>query len=171
MTGSDSEQDCKLDPGPLQQALARAEALCKQRGTRLTAQRRRVLELVLCAGGPVGAYDILHRLREGTVAAPPTVYRALDFLLEQGLIHKLETLHAYIGCPHPEHHHDSQFLICDRCGEVLELENAGIAERLDAAAAASGFAPQKPVVEILGTCATCGQSQEAGHEPRSLRGG
>lgn len=166
MIGSDSEQDCKLNPDALQLALSRAEGLCKQRGVRLTAQRRRVLELVLCAGGPVGAYDILHQLREGTVAAPPTVYRALDFLLEQGLIHKLETLHAFIGCPHPEHQHDSQFLICDRCGEVVELENPGIAERLGAVAAASGFVPQKPVVEVLGTCAACDAAPDpAAHSP------
>jgi Fur family zinc uptake transcriptional regulator len=136
-------------------ALARAEALCTLRGVRLTAQRRRVLELVCRAERPVGAYEILDKLRDGPPAAPPTVYRALDWLLAQGLVHKLETLHAYIGCTHPEHPHASQFLICNGCGGVTELENQAIAGSLASVASETGFRPTRPVVEVIGMCSDC----------------
>jgi Fur family zinc uptake transcriptional regulator len=141
----------------LTQALHRAEALCRERGVRLTPQRRRVLELVCRANRPVGAYEILDQLRNGAPAAPPTVYRALDWLLAQGLVHKLETLHAYIGCTHPEHPHASQFLICDGCGGVTELEDQAIAGSLASVAAETGFRPSRPVVEVIGTCSDCAQ--------------
>jgi len=135
--------------------LARAEALCAERGVRLTVQRRRVLELVCRAARPIGAYEILDQIRDGAPAAPPTVYRALDFLQEQGLVHKLETQHAYVGCTHPEHPHMSQFLICADCGDVTELENEAIAGSLRSVAAETGFEPRRPIVEVIGTCSTC----------------
>jgi Fur family zinc uptake transcriptional regulator len=144
-----------MDQETLQTALNTAEALCAQRGVRFTAQRRRVLELVCRAERPVGAYEILDQLHTGASAAPPTVYRALDFLLEQGFVHKLETLHAFIGCTHPEHPHASQFLICADCGRVKELENEAIAGSLRSAAQETGFHPKRPVIEVLGTCAQC----------------
>jgi Fur family zinc uptake transcriptional regulator len=144
-----------MDDKALNTALARAEALCAERGVRLTAQRRRVLELVCRAERPLGAYEILDQLRNGARAAPPTVYRALDWLQAQGLVHKLETLHAYIGCTHPEHPHASQFLICDDCGGVTELEDKSIAGSLASVAAESGFRPSRPVVEVIGTCSVC----------------
>lgn len=137
--------------------LGRAEALCRARGARLTPPRRRVLEILCASERPLGAYEILAAMRgpgEGS-AAPPTVYRALDFLLEQGLIHRLETLHAFIGCTHPDHPHSSQFLICTDCGEVQELADDAVIERLGSAAAESGFRPRRPVVEVIGTCAGC----------------
>ncbi|MGB5832345.1 MAG: transcriptional repressor [Thiohalocapsa sp.] len=139
----------------LTKVLARAEVLCAERGVRLTAQRRRVLELVCRAGRPVGAYEILDQIRDGATAAPPTVYRALDFLLRQGLVHKLETLHAYVGCTHPEHAHVSQFLICADCGDVTELENESIAGSVRSVAAETGFEPHRPIVEVIGTCSNC----------------
>ncbi len=152
-----------MDEETLQQALRTAEALCTRRGVRFTAQRRRVLELVCRAERPVGAYEILDQLREGTTAtaAPPTVYRALDFLLEQGLVHKLETLHAFIGCTHPEHPHASQFLICSDCGQVKELENAAISGSLRSLEQETGFHTERPVIEVLGTCAHCRRKTEA----------
>jgi Fur family zinc uptake transcriptional regulator len=144
-----------MDEATLTEALHRAEALCAERGVRLTPQRRRVLELVCRADRPVGAYEILDQLRDGPPAAPPTVYRALDWLLAQGLVHKLETLHAYIGCTHPEHPHASQFLICDGCGGVTELEDQAISGSLASVAAETGFRPSRPVVEVIGTCSDC----------------
>lgn len=149
-----------MDEETLQQALSTAEALCTQRGVRFTAQRRRVLELVCRAERPVGAYEILDQLREGATAAPPTVYRALDFLLEQGLVHKLETLHAFIGCTHPEHPHASQFLICSGCGQVKELESAAISGGLRTLEQETGFHPERPIIEVLGTCAHCRRKTE-----------
>ncbi|MCB1850034.1 MAG: transcriptional repressor [Gammaproteobacteria bacterium] len=140
----------------LSEILKIAEILCNQRGVRLTVQRRKVLELVCAAEGPVGAYEILDRLRESVDnPAPPTVYRALDFLLEQGLIHKLESLHAFIGCSHPSHPHASQFLICSDCGGVSEIESSGISNSLRQAQERTGFKTKRPVVELLGTCAQC----------------
>jgi Fur family zinc uptake transcriptional regulator len=146
---------CSLRHG-LEQALEQAAGLCAERGVRLTAQRRRVLALVWQSDKPLGAYDILAAIRvEQPKAAPPTVYRALDFLLAQGLIHKLQSLHAYVGCVHPGEPHAGQFLICTACGDVTELEDAGVARSLGQAAAASGFQPDQPMVELTGTCAGC----------------
>ena len=144
-----------MDDRRLNQVLARADALCTERGVRLTAQRRRVLELVCRAARPVGAYEILDQIRDGAAAAPPTVYRALDFLLEQGLVHKLETLHAYVGCTHPEHPHMSQFLICADCGDVTEIEDTSISNSLQKATRETGFTPRRRVVEVIGVCAEC----------------
>ena len=136
--------------------LKRADALCRERGLRLTDQRKTVLQLLCVSDKPLSAYELLERMR-GVVKnpTPPTVYRALDFLLEQGLVHKLESLHAYVGCTHPEHPHASQFLICDACGEVAEVEDTSVAKSLKAAGKAQGFRTKRPIVELLGTCAQC----------------
>lgn len=152
-----------MEKGNLDRVLQLAERLCKQRGARFTAQRRRVLELICRADAPLGAYEILDRLRETlTNPAPPTVYRALDFLLEQGLIHRIESLHAFIGCSHPDHPHASQFLICSDCGDVSEIEDQQIAEGLRQAQEAVGFKPGRPVIELLGTCAQCQETDTSG---------
>ena len=143
-------------------ALKEAEAACLRRGATLTPLRRQVLELVLDADAPVGAYALLDRLKATRPgAAPPTVYRALDFLLEQGLIHKLERLNAYIGCTdagHGQahgHHHPHQFLICRTCGATVEITDRGVAHAIEAAARRAGFALAEATVEIEGTCARC----------------
>jgi Fur family zinc uptake transcriptional regulator len=157
-------QQTGVNPEAMTQALARAETLCQGRGVRLTDQRRQVLEIICHAERPIGAYEILDAMRLGIRKAAPTmVYRALDFLLEQGLIHRLETLHAFIGCTHPEHPHASQFLICTDCGGVRELDDASIQCSLHEAAVQSGFAPRRRVVEVIGTCADC--SRTAGADP------
>jgi len=145
-----------MDNERLAQVMQRAEALCRERGVRLTPQRRTVLELVCEAERPMSAYDILDLMR-ATISnpAPPTVYRALDFLLEQGLVHKLESIHAFIGCSNPDHPHSGQLLICADCGDVNELEDPAIARSLRLAESASGFAPKRRVVELIGTCARC----------------
>ncbi len=136
--------------------LSLADALCHERGVRLTEQRKIVLKLLLESDKPVSAYDLLDRMRE-TVKnpAPPTVYRALDFLMEQGLVHKLESINAFVGCTHPDHPHASQFLICADCGEVAELEDDSVVQKLQQASEAIGFKTKRPVVELMGTCAQC----------------
>ena len=150
-----------MDSKLVNRVLERAEVLCRERGVRLTEQRKSVLRLLCASDKPMGAYELLDRMR-GVVKnpAPPTVYRALDFLLEQGLVHKLESLHAYVGCTHPDHPHASQFLICDGCGEVTEVEDASVAESLRAAGQARGFRTKRPIVEVLGTCAQCNAKQD-----------
>jgi len=146
---------------PLDQALAEAEKLCAANGTQLTALRRAVLTLVLEAPGPLTAYQLLDQLKSiRKSAVPPTVYRALDFLIENRLVHKLEQLNAFIPCSDAQHlHHDVQFLICDKCGTVAEIEDPAIARALAKAAEKQGFHPSKAVVELDGTCAACSAEQ------------
>jgi Fur family zinc uptake transcriptional regulator len=138
--------------------LDQAAQACARDGGRLTDIRRQVLALVLGAREPVGAYALLDRLKANKAnATPATIYRALDFLQGHGLIHKVERLNAFVGCTEEgeHHHHEVQFLICRKCGEVSELEDAGIAEAMARAAARSGFRPARATVEIEGLCAAC----------------
>jgi Fur family transcriptional regulator, zinc uptake regulator len=138
-------------------ALARADQLCAERGVRLTPLRRRVLELVWTSHRPIGAYAILEQMRMGDrIAAPPTVYRALDFLLEQGLIHRLESLNAFIGCDHPQDRHTSQFLICTRCAGAVEIADASIAAAVKKSAGSAGFSVSHLTIELKGLCPSCG---------------
>lgn len=140
-------------------AIAAAEALCEEAGVRLTALRRRVLELVWSSHTPLGAYEILEMLRtERGGAAPPTVYRALDFLLEQGLIHRIESLNAFVGCAHPEHSHGGQFLICTQCGLTAELDDNTLSRRLRDRAARLGFVVESQMVEVKGLCPACAKA-------------
>lgn len=137
--------------------LDRASHICDSRGTRLTELRRQVLGLILDGGAPTGAYDLLDRLRSTRHgAAPPTVYRALEFLLEQGLIHKLERLSAFVGCiAADDHDHAAQFFICRTCGKVTELEDHELAHALQHAARRLGFTLGKATIEAEGQCADC----------------
>jgi len=147
----------------VERALDKAAALCTARAARLTALRRRVLELVWSSHEPVGAYAVLERLRrERRGSAPPTVYRALDFLLRQGLIHRIESLNAFVGCARPERRHGSQFLICTSCGDAAEIDDPRIGATLRRRAAAAGFAIDRLTVELQGVCPRCG-GEERGH--------
>ena len=138
-------------------ALTEAESICSRHGLRLTALRKRVLELVWHSHKPLGAYDILGVLSEedGRRAAPPTVYRALDFLLENGLVHRIASLNAFVGCSHPEHPHQGQFLICRACSAAIELEQPAISDAIVSAAADVGFVVESQTVEVVGLCAGC----------------
>jgi len=143
----------------MQAALKRAESLCRERGCRLTTQRRQVLELIWQSHKPVGAYALLGALREaGRSAAPPTIYRALDFLLEQGLIHRVESLNAYLGCSQPHHPHHAQFLVCRECHTALELDAPAIDDAVADSAAHCGFQVEQQTVEVRGLCARCQQA-------------
>lgn len=140
--------------------VAQVSGECEKRGLRLTSLRRRVLEMVAQSDTPVKAYDLLDQLkREHAGAAPPTVYRALDFLIEQGFVHRIESLNAYLGCPHPAQRHPTQFLICDQCGVTMELEDAELDQRLFAQARTQRFKPTRQVVEVHGLCARCTESK------------
>ena len=137
-------------------ALAAAEISCQEQKARLTPIRRRVLELVWASHKPVGAYGLLDRLAdEGIKAVPPTVYRALDFLLEYGLVHRLERLNAYVGCSHSHGPHAAQFLICTGCGRVAELDDPAIGTALLKGAVDRGFTVSRQTVEVEGRCPEC----------------
>ena len=138
-------------------ALRKAEALCAARKTRLTDIRRDVLEIVWQSHVPVGAYDILAELnRSGGKTAPMAVYRALEFLMQHGLVHRLASLNAFIGCAHMgEAAHAAQFLICRACGTAAELESAPLKRALDQAVAERGFTIDSQIVEISGVCPHC----------------
>jgi Fur family zinc uptake transcriptional regulator len=140
----------------LDMAIKRAEQGCAQRGVRLTPLRRRVLQLVWRSHEPVKAYELLETLQsEKKGAAPPTIYRALDFLQEQGFVHKLESLNAYIGCSEPGHNETSQFLICHECGVVVELDDDEISNVINEKTQALGFTPSELTLEIKGLCDKC----------------
>lgn len=137
-------------------AMDAAVALCAQRGARLTPLRKRVLELVWHWHRPVGAYEILDRLREdGRASAPPTVYRALAFLSDHGLVHRVDSLNAYIGCPSPDAFHRAHFLICQDCGQAAEIDDEALRRALGRAAKQAGFEVRGETVEITGLCGRC----------------
>jgi Fur family zinc uptake transcriptional regulator len=140
----------------VQKALQTADQICRERHLRLTATRRRVLELVWTSHKPVGAYEILDALgRDGKRAAPPTVYRALEFLIEADLVHRLDSLNAYVGCPDPQSSHAGQFLICRECRSVAELDDTDISTLVEEKASELGFTAVRQMLEIQGLCPTC----------------
>jgi Fur family transcriptional regulator, zinc uptake regulator len=142
-------------------ALRAAEKVCRDRDLQLTAIRRRVLELIWERHAPIGAYDILGALKKSEGAlAPPTVYRALEFLLDAGLIHRIDTLNAFIGCESPEQEHTGQLLVCRSCNRVTELDDPSISKLLAQKARAAGFTSDQQSVEIKGLCADCQQQPQ-----------
>ena len=142
--------------GCIEDALARAEDVCRERGARLTPLRRRVLELVWRSHRAVKAYDLLAALGDDEGAAkPPTVYRTLEFLMELGLVHRIDSLNAFVGCPQPDRRHSAQFLICGGCGEVSEMSAASIDRAVADQATGSGFALSRQIIELHGKCPQC----------------
>ncbi|MBN0985895.1 Fur family transcriptional regulator [Amphritea pacifica] len=137
-------------------ALQQAQTLCQTNGQRLTKIRELVLKLIWQSHKPLGAYDLLPAIaKAGFNSAPPTVYRALDFLQEQGLVHRLATLNAFIGCSHPEHNHSGYFLICQSCGTTAELESSELHDSIQSVASDAGFSVDQESIEILGRCPNC----------------
>jgi Fur family zinc uptake transcriptional regulator len=145
-----------LNGRALASELNNAEALCAAEGQKLTPARRRVLQLLMEAGQPVKAYDLISSFGEGDdgPAKPPTVYRALEFLERQGLAHRIESLAAYVACRRGEAGHAAAFLICDCCGRTQEVE-APVGEALKQVASDSGYALQSVAIEAHGRCAAC----------------
>lgn len=151
----DGAHDEALEGAGLSAALAEAERRIVADGERLTGPRRRVLELLLGASGPVKAYDLMAEFGAGgPPAKPPTVYRALDFLSRQGLAHRIESLNAYVACRSSDPAHAAAFLICDCCGSVVEAEwDLGV--QTDAAAREHGWDLRRLSVEARGLCSAC----------------
>lgn len=138
-------------------AIAYAEAQCAARAQRLTPIRRKVLEALLASHSPLGAYDIIERLaKKNGRPAPVTVYRALDFLRDNGFVHRIESRNAFVACGHNHGGNDLVvFLICERCGAVGEAPGGAVAEALKASSRAAGFSPKSPLIEITGICSHC----------------
>ena len=140
----------------IERAMDSAELLCSSEGARLTSLRREVLEFVWRGHQAVKAYEILaHLSAERRSPKPPTVYRALQFLLERGLVHRLESLSAFVGCPEPGARHAGQFLICEKCGWVSELKTPGIHDAIAEGAERAGFRVGRETVEVMGVCQAC----------------
>lgn len=140
------------------ETLSRAESRCREQGARLTPIRRAVLSELLADHHPLGAYDLVERVskREGRRLAPISVYRALDFLLDSGLAHRLSSRNAFVACPHSHAPGEAvAFLICDGCGGVDELSTPDIARALSAAADSAGFSPRRQTIELSGLCEHC----------------
>ena len=146
----------------IEDGMAAADECCRAAGARLTPARRRVLEILLERHRAMGAYEILDILRdEGLGSQPPVVYRALDFLVSQGLVHRIERLNAFAACAHPGADHTPAFLICRNCDRVAEATSDATKGRLGEAARASGFRIERAVVEAVGLCPDCNKAGAA----------
>ncbi|MCY3879103.1 MAG: transcriptional repressor [Rhodobacteraceae bacterium] len=146
-----------------EERIALAESICARRGVQMTALRKRVLEMLWAGGGPTGAYQLIEaiKIEDSRPVGPPTVYRALEFLITQGFVAKVESLNAYIPCAHPERDHDCLFFICNACQASVELEDSRIGKLLAEDAASLGFAATRRTVEVEGMCAKCAEADAA----------
>lgn len=147
----------------VQHFLRQAEQLCAERKQRFTDLRKQVLELVCRYSQPVGAYTLLDDLREeGRSAAPPTIYRALEFLQQQGLVHRLASNNTYLACAHPQTHHEGLFLVCRSCGHTQEIHTQAMVDTAKQHASSFNFQVEHAAVEVTGLCNQC-QSQGVGN--------
>ncbi|GAA5315952.1 MAG: zinc uptake transcriptional repressor Zur [Candidatus Pelagadaptatus aseana] len=148
----------------IETALQTARQLCQEKGARLTALREQVLKIVWQSHKPLGAYAVMDILAEQDTRriAPPTVYRALDFLLEHGLVHRINVLNAYMGCSHPGSAHAHNFLICRACDVAIEFETDSLDRALHSSARAYDFEITGQAIELIGLCANC--REETDHE-------
>jgi Fur family transcriptional regulator, zinc uptake regulator len=150
-----SHDDSGLSGEALSAELRAVEARCAELDQRLTSPRRRAIELLLQAGAPMKAYDLIAGFGEhGAPAKPPTVYRALDFLERHGFAHRIQSLNAFVACRRGLPSHAAAFLICDCCGATQEVQPA-VSAAMEVEAAKSGYALQSLTVEAHGLCAAC----------------
>ncbi len=145
-----------LKPADRAERLAEAQAMCTEAGERMTSSRLRTYELILEANAPVKAYDVIDRFHPDGAAKPPTVYRALSFLEQMGLIHRIESLNAFVACDTRNEKHTAGFLLCDCCGQSVEIAIPNVSE-IQVSAARSGFSLNHITLEARGLCAACQQ--------------
>ncbi|WP_322102925.1 Fur family transcriptional regulator [Paraburkholderia sp. J41] len=147
---------------PLETALAMAENYCRERGEKLTPIRRKVLELLLASGRATKAYSLLDEMRQiHPGSAPPTVYRALDFLLSAGLIHRIESINAFAVCHDLTQCQHGILVVCQQCGNVTELHEPKLRQALVAQIEAAGYRLAGDGIELKGLCAQCQAAQAA----------
>ncbi len=161
-TGGISNQPGHDHQTCIETALKNARELCHRKKQKLTATREKVLQLVWDSHKPVGAYSIMESLAKGEQkqVAPPTVYRALDFLLELGLIHRINSLNAYIGCQDPSHEHHCYFLICTACNLAIEADPEIFQGAVSQLQTKSGFDIRQQNMELNGLCQHCQEASE-----------
>ncbi|MFT4091435.1 MAG: Fur family transcriptional regulator [Asticcacaulis sp.] len=149
----DHHHDHALDTKGIETRLSEAQALCAAAGERMTAPRLRTLELVLAHNGPIKAYDLIDRFHPEGAAKPPTVYRALSFLEQMGLVHRIESLNAFVACHDHSESHSAAFLLCECCGksEEVALNLSGITQK----ALESDFKVDRVTIEAKGRCKAC----------------
>ncbi len=157
-----TDPNCRGQHAPAER-VALAMSLCGARGVQLTTLRRQILELLWESGQPTGAYELIEvlKLRNSRPVGPPTVYRALEFLMSQGFVSKIESHNAYVPCAHPERRQDCLFFICGDCGASVELADPRIEQLLAKMAADLGYRVTRRVVEVEGTCASCAAASAA----------
>jgi Fur family zinc uptake transcriptional regulator len=137
-------------------AVEQARTICDSAGARFTKLREQVFSLIWKSHKPVTAYQLLDQIKDGDFSAtPPTVYRTLDFLLEQGLIHRISSLNAFIGCCQPGKRHTGTFIICELCEQAEEVNNDDIVEAIQRVAKHHEFQINNHVTEIYGVCPKC----------------
>lgn len=146
--------------GCVNRAFAEAEQICHEQGQRFTTIRRKVFELIWQQHKPIGAYQILENLQQESRTAPPTVYRALDFLLNLGLIHRIASLNAFVGCVRPRVAHEGYFLICTSCKTCAELDASTVTRSIRQNARQCGFVVKDSAVEVMGLCPKCSSTKE-----------
>lgn len=165
MGTSDSKRPLRSDTDPywLDNTLARMDKLCQRRQVRLTAQRRAVITLMLNAERAMSAYDLLDQLKTlEPNAKPPTIYRALDFLINQGFVHKVESINRYVLCSHfNDTHHVSILFICFHCQMIVERHSSVIEQELHTLANQNNFLNKYSVLEIQGACQNCQSSKRS----------
>jgi len=150
----------------IETALAQARLRCKAQGARLTSQREQVFTLIWQSHKPLGAYTLMDMLAAESTkrVAPPTVYRALDFLLEYQLIHRIHSLNAFIGCTHPDDHHGNSFMICEDCGIAIEFASDQQDQNMLHMAEMFGFTVKSQSIEVVGCCQQCQQQRTVAQE-------
>ncbi len=149
----------------VESALAMAEAYCRERGEKLTPIRRKVLELLLASGRATKAYSLLDEMRQiHPGSAPPTVYRALDFLLSAGLIHRIESINAFAVCHDLTQCQHGILVVCQQCGNVTELHEPKLRQALVAQIEAAGYRLSGDGIELKGVCAQCQAGEQASAE-------
>jgi Fur family transcriptional regulator, zinc uptake regulator len=149
-------------PASPEAALALAEEYCRERGEKLTPIRRKVLELLLTSGRATKAYSLLDDMRQiHPGSAPPTVYRALDFLLSVGLVHRIESINAFTVCHDLTHCQHGMLVVCQQCGNVAELHQPALREALVAQIELAGYRLAGDEIELKGLCAECQAAADA----------
>lgn len=138
-------------------AISRAHEICAKSNVRLTATREAILRLLWQSHQPLGAYQLQQQLSKVSEkpVAPPTIYRAIEFLINLGLVHRIPSLNAYVGCPFPNSEHSNIFLICKECNTVAEIADTRVNVLLESLCDKVDFKHETQTIEIFGCCPNC----------------